>query len=97
MREVIVSFKLAEEVRSYIDTYCNEFGTPIVFNSKESAIEHLKRTGYTDEQFGEMWLIRAIGKCPKCGGPLFPSFLPDYHSQCFDCDEDFYKFEKKQG
>ena len=37
----------------------------------------------------------SIGTCKKCGSPLFPSDLPEYESQCFCCDEDFYGFEQK--
>lgn len=32
-------------------------------------------------------------KCPRCGGPLHKSYIPEYVSQCFECDEDFYGFE----
>ena len=31
--------------------------------------------------------------CPKCGDPLFRSFINGYTYQCFSCDEDFYKIE----
>lgn len=31
--------------------------------------------------------------CPKCGSPLFRSFIKGYTFQCFTCDEDFYKIE----
>lgn len=32
-------------------------------------------------------------KCPRCGGPLRKSYLPEYSYQCFECNEDFYGFE----
>lgn len=37
-------------------------------------------------------------KCPRCRGPLYNSYLPEYSYQCFKCDEDFYGFEaNKEG
>lgn len=34
-----------------------------------------------------------LGICPKCGGPLVKSELPDYDCYCRKCDEDFYNCE----
>lgn len=34
--------------------------------------------------------------CPRCGRPLFKSYLPEYAYQCFECDEDFYGFEAEK-
>lgn len=39
--------------------------------------------------------VYCIGTCKKCGAPLFPSDNPEYESQCFDCDEDFYSIEQE--
>lgn len=95
MSEVIVSYKeRPEQVSGDCDLYCDENGNPIVFKNRSSAIERLNQDGVTDEQMSKMWFISCIGVCFKCGGPLFPSFLPDYTSQCFGCDEDFYSFEQ---
>lgn len=95
MSEVIVSYKeRPEEVERDADLYCNEDGYPIVFRSRSIAVEKLKKDGVTDEQMSKMWFISSIGVCLRCGGPLFPSFLPDYTSQCFNCDEDFYSIEQ---
>lgn len=37
---------------------------------------------------------RSIGRCFRCGSPLYKSDIPEYTSQCFTCDEDFYAFEQ---
>lgn len=34
-------------------------------------------------------------KCFRCGSQLLVSDLPDYDYLCFECDENFYKFEAK--
>lgn len=34
--------------------------------------------------------------CPKCGGNLFLSDLPQYDYVCFNCDENFYECEVKE-
>ena len=39
------------------------------------------------------WYAVTGYKCPRCGGPVYPSDIPEYTYQCFDCDEDFYSFE----
>ena len=97
MSEVIVSFKRkVDKIKAYSDLYCDENGYPIVFRCRQDAVERLKRDGVTDEQMSKMWFVSCIGRCLRCGGPLFPSFLPDYTSQCFDCDEDFYGFEQEK-
>lgn len=95
MSEVIVSYKeKCKDVEKDSDLYCNEDGCPIVFRSRSQAVERLKRDGVTDEQMSNMWFISSIGVCRRCGSLLFPSFLPGYTSQCFNCDEDFYSFEQ---
>ena len=96
MSEVIVSFKRkVDKIEAYSDLYCDEDGYPIVFRCRQDAVERLKRDGVTDEQMKKMWFVSCIGRCFRCGGPLFPSFLPGYTSQCFNCDEDFYGIEQK--
>lgn len=97
MSEVIVLFKRkVDKIKAYSDLYCDENGYPIVFRCRQDAVERLKCDGVTDEQMSKMWFVSCIGRCLRCGGPLFPSFLPDYTSQCFDCDEDFYGFEQEK-
>ena len=32
-------------------------------------------------------------RCPRCGGPLYNSMIPEYTFQCLECDEDFYFIE----
>ena len=39
------------------------------------------------------WYEETGQKCPRCGCPVYPSDIPEYNYQCFDCDEDFYSFE----
>lgn len=39
------------------------------------------------------WYAETSQKCPRCGGPVYPSDIPEYNYQCFACDEDFYSFE----
>lgn len=29
-------------------------------------------------------------KCPRCGGALYVSDLPQYENVCYSCDENFY-------
>lgn len=31
--------------------------------------------------------------CPHCGRPVLKSLIKGYSFQCYNCDEDFYKFE----
>ena len=96
MSEVIVSFKRkVDKIKAYSDLYCDEDGYPIIFKCRQGAVEQLKADGVTDEQMSKMWFVNSVGVCSRCGYPLFPSFLPDYTSQCFNCDEDFYGFEQE--
>lgn len=39
------------------------------------------------------WYAETGQKCPRCGCPVYPSDIPEYCYQCFNCDEDFYSFE----
>ena len=73
----------------------NEDGYVAVFSSEDAAVQHLIDKNYGDEKMESAEFIRSIGICKKCGAPLFPSDLPDYESQCFDCDEDFYSIEQE--
>jgi hypothetical protein len=31
--------------------------------------------------------------CPHCGNEVYKTESDGYFAQCFNCDEDFYKFE----
>ena len=39
--------------------------------------------------------LKPKGRCPKCGGNVYGKQAIGYFAQCFNCDEDFYKFEIK--
>ena len=73
----------------------NEDGYVAVFSSEDAAVQHLIDKNYGDEKMESAEFIRSIGTCKKCGAPLFPSDNPEYESQCFDCDEDFYSVEQE--
>lgn len=57
-----------------------------------------------DEEYArKFWLTAAefeiasnspVGKCRFCGSDLYHSANNEYEYQCFNCDEDFYKFEQ---
>lgn len=87
--------ELPNEIEAYSDLYCDKDGYPMVFRCRQDALEQLEKDGVTSEQMRKMRFVSCIGRCFRCGGPLFPSFLPEYTSQCFDCDEDFYGIEQK--
>ena len=74
-------------------TIDDDSGT-IIFASIDAGREWLQRNGYSDEEATNAAYLRSIGVCKKCGAPLFPSLLPDYAYQCFQCDEDFYAIEQ---
>ena len=74
-------------------TIDDDSGT-IIFASIDAGREWLQRNGYSDEEATNAAYLRSIGVCKKCGAPLFPSLLPDYTYQCFQCDEDFYAIEQ---
>ena len=96
MKAVIISLKKkVNKIEAYSDLYCNEDGYPMVFMSRDDAVTQLKQDGVTEEQMSKMWFVSCIGKCFRCGAPLFPSFLPGYTSQCFSCEEDFYGIEQE--
>lgn len=58
--------------------------TEIIYNAAESVIGFVM---YPD-----------TGKvCPLCHGPVFKSDNREYSYQCFQCDEDFYRFEVKES
>ncbi len=69
-------------------------GVAIVFSSKKEGIEALRKAnkGIMPEA---VKYLRSVGKCTRCGHPLFRSEIKGYSYQCFNCDEDFYKFEQK--
>ena len=74
-------------------TIDDDSGT-IIFASIDAGREWLQRNGYSDEEANNAPYLRSVGVCKKCGAPLFPSLLPDYAYQCFQCDEDFYAIEQ---
>lgn len=73
----------------------NTAGDVAVFGSKDEATQYLINAQVGDEKIECAEFVRSIGMCKKCGSPLFPSDLPDYKSQCFECDEDFYSIEQE--
>lgn len=73
----------------------NDDGYVQVFSSEDAAAQYLIDKNYGYEKMEEAEFIRSIGTCKKCGSPLFPSDIPEYESQCFDCDEDFYSIEQE--
>lgn len=74
-------------------TIDDDSGT-IIFASIDAGREWLTRNGFGDEEANNAPYLRSVGVCKKCGAPLFPSLLPDYKYQCFQCDEDFYAIEQ---
>lgn len=70
-------------------TVCDVLGAPR--NTKElelSVIGCYKRSHHRHP-------VPDAKKCPRCGGPLSWSDIPQYTYQCFTCDEDFYNIEVK--
>ncbi|MBR2894865.1 MAG: hypothetical protein IKC03_04300 [Oscillospiraceae bacterium] len=65
------------------------------FDSMMVAREYLLESGTPEEELNQMVFRESIGICFRCGAPLFLSDLPEYTSQCFACDEDFYSFEQE--
>jgi hypothetical protein len=41
--------------------------------------------------------VKEKRRCKKCNAVVFPSELPEYTYECFDCDEDLYEFETYQA
>ena len=76
------------------ETTIDDDNGTIIFASIDAGREWLQRNGYSDEEATNAAYLRSIGVCKKCGAPLFPSLLPDYAYQCFQCDEDFYAIEQ---
>ena len=70
-------------------------GDIVVFEDKDSAVQHLIDSGIDSGKIENAKIIESIGFCRWCGSPLFPSDLPNYTSQCFVCDEDFYSIEQE--
>lgn len=66
----------------------------VVFDSYYNATSYLKSCGCTEDIISSYTVLHQIGKCVKCGSPLYHSCLPDYTYQCFNCDEDFYAMEQ---
>ena len=73
----------------------NDSGEVAVFESRVKAMLFLIDMGIGEEKIQYAEFIESIGTCNKCGSPLFSSDLPDYESQCFVCDEDFYSIEQE--
>ena len=73
----------------------NEDGYVQIFDSKDAAANYLVSKNYGEDTLEVAEFIESIGICKKCGTPLFPSDVPQYESQCFDCDEDFYSIEQE--
>lgn len=72
----------------------DEAGNILYFDSVEQAKSYLKSHGVTEEEMVHLKFRKSCGTCRRCGSPLFPSDLPEYAFQCFECDEDFYAFEQ---
>lgn len=66
----------------------------VVFDSYYRAVSYLKSCGCTEDIISAYTVLHQIGKCVKCGSPLYHSMLPGYTYQCFNCDEDFYSIEQ---
>ena len=66
----------------------------VVFDSYYRAVSYLKSCGCTEDIISAYTVLHQIGKCVKCGSPLYHSLLPGYTYQCFNCDEDFYSIEQ---
>ena len=66
-----------------------------VFDGMGTVRKTLYDAGCPDEEMAHMKFLESCGTCVRCKSPLFTSLLPDYKSQCFTCDEDFYGFEQE--
>lgn len=73
----------------------NENGCVCVFPSGKAVAKYLIDITHSGIKPETVQPVRSIGICRKCGAPLFPSDLPGYESQCFECDEDFYSIEQE--
>lgn len=65
------------------------------FASQEAAKQYLRENGVGDDEMEFLNFHQSIGVCKRCGSPLFKSFIDEYTSQCFGCDEDFYSIEQE--
>lgn len=76
--------------------YLTVDGEVAVFQSEDQMRCYLNRLRMHHVRVRRVALCYSIGRCKKCGSPLFQSDLPEsgYESQCFTCDEDFYRFEQ---
>lgn len=82
-------------VRTDDGRYLTVDGEVAVFQSEDQAKCYANRLRKNHVRIHGFVFRYSIGTCKKCGSPLFPSDLPEYESQCFCCDEDFYGFEQK--
>ncbi len=70
-------------------------GPVVLFNSRPEGKQALKEAN-GGKLPRRVKYLRSIGKCVKCGAPLFKSEVKGYTYQCFGCDEDFFKYEQKR-
>ena len=82
-------------VRTVDGRYLTTDGEVAVFKSEDQARQYIQHLKENHVRVTGLAFRYSIGTCKKCGSPLFPSDLPEYESQCFSCDEDFYIFEQK--
>lgn len=66
-----------------------------IFDDMDAAKKFLTENGFDEAGMEDLVFVESIGTCFRCGSPLFPSQIEGYTSQCFTCDEDFFRFEQE--
>ena len=81
-------------VRTDSGRYLTVDGEVAVFRGEDQAKCYMNRLKQNNVRVRCTAFRYSVWTCKKCGSPLFPSDLPEYETQCFACDEDFYGFEQ---
>ena len=79
-------------INAELEFLLDDAGEVKVFDSPEEAKLFLVANGVDSEELRHMTIMESCGICCRCGSPLFKRLLPGYDYQCFNGDEDFYKF-----
>lgn len=82
-------------INEELEFLSDDEGKILYLDGITEAEKYMREHGIDAEEMRHMKFLASCGTCFRCGAPLFPSLLPGYKYQCFECDEDFYSFEQK--